>query len=85
MSGRSPLAALVDACRDEIVELVVRHRGRSAALFGSVARGEDTELSDIDLLVDFDPASSLFDVMHLEDDLRSLLGVDVVSCRVVGY
>ena len=50
-------------------------------MFGSVARGEDRVGSDIDFLIDFEPGSSLFDVMHLEDDLRRLLGchVDVVS------
>ena len=51
------------------------------AVFGSVARGEDDEASDIDFLVEFEPDSSLFDLLHLKDDLEELLGctVDVVS------
>ena len=50
-------------------------------LFGSVARGDDRPDSDIDLLVDFDRDSSLFDLMRMTRELEELLGhpVDVVS------
>ena len=77
----SRLASLVDQNRDEIVALVHQHRGRSIAVFGSVARGEDTEASDVDFLVEFDPTSSLLDLIHLEEALGALLGtrVDVIS------
>ncbi|HEY4410032.1 MAG TPA: nucleotidyltransferase family protein [Acidimicrobiia bacterium] len=73
--------ALVDEHRAEIADLARRHRGRSIAIFGSVARGEDDPGSDIDFLVDFEPGSSLFDLLHLQDELTELLGVpvDVVS------
>jgi predicted nucleotidyltransferase len=77
-----PLRAQVEANRDRIKALVVRHKGRAVALFGSVARGEEeTRDSDVDFLVDFEPGSSLFDLAELEDALASLLGrrVDVVS------
>ena len=47
--------AIVEARRDEIRALVRQHPGRSAALFGSVARGEDTAMSDIDFLVNIPP------------------------------
>lgn len=51
------------------------------AVFGSVARGEETESSDIDFLVEFEPGSSLFDLLHISEELEALLGVpvDVVS------
>jgi predicted nucleotidyltransferase len=73
--------ALIDEHRAAINEIVRRHRGRRAYLFGSVARGDDGPDSDVDVLVDFEPESSLFDLMHLQDDLAALLGcrVDVVS------
>lgn len=76
-----PLRALVEAHREEIKAIVARHKGRSVALFGSVARGEETPASDIDLLVDFGPRASLFDVVNIEFDVQDLLGckVDVVS------
>ena len=67
--------------RQEILQLVRAHRGRRAYLFGSLARGEETSSSDVDVLVEFEPGSSLFDLMHLEEALTDLLGVsvDVVS------
>lgn len=46
-------------------------------VFGSVARGEDTPSSDIDLLVDFPPGTTLLTVIGLEQALRALLGVGV--------
>ena len=50
-------------------------------MFGSVARGDETAASDIDFLVDFEPGSSLFDLLHISEELEQLLGVpvDVVS------
>jgi predicted nucleotidyltransferase len=73
--------ALVEQHRNEILAAVRRHRGRSAALFGSTARGDDAEQRDVHLLVDFELDSSLFDLAHLTDALEVLLGckVDVVS------
>lgn len=73
--------ALVEKRRREINDAVRRHRGRAIALFGSVARGDDSPTSDIDFLVEFEDGSSLFDLMHLEEELEALLGitVDVVS------
>jgi uncharacterized protein len=63
--------------------------GRTAAsfgashvrLFGSVARGEDTENSDVDFLVSMEPGRTLLDVARLEEQLEKLLGrrVDVVT------
>lgn len=73
--------AMVEVRRDEINELVRLHHGRSVFLFGSAARGDDHAASDFDFLVEFEPGSSLFDLMDLEEALELLLGapVDVVS------
>lgn len=51
------------------------------AVFGSVARGDESSSSDIDLLVEFEPGSSLFDLLHITEELEELLGVpvDVIS------
>ncbi len=75
------LLDLVREHRDEVQSAVQRHRGVSFKVFGSAARGEDTDASDIDLLVRFAPESSLFDLLHLSDELERILGrrVDVVS------
>lgn len=80
-ADRAPLRALVERHRDDIKAEAARHRGRRVRLFGSVARGEEREGSDIDLLVDFAPGSSLLDLMHLHSELEVLPRhpVDVVS------
>ncbi|HEV7721606.1 MAG TPA: nucleotidyltransferase family protein [Iamia sp.] len=72
---------LIEAKRTEIREVVQRHHGRTVAVFGSVARGDESPTSDIDLLVEFEPGSSLFDLLHISEELEALLGVsvDVVS------
>lgn len=57
-----------------------RHGVSRIRLFGSVARGQDTEDSDIDLLVDLPSEAGLFALMRLKHDLEEVLGcsVDVV-------
>ncbi len=46
-------------------------------VFGSVARGDDTEASDIDLLVDLAPGTGLLGLIGLQRELAELLGKDV--------
>lgn len=67
--------------RDEILRVAQAHGARKVRVFGSVARGEATESSDIDFLVEMEPDRSLLDMAALLSDLRDLLGrrVDVVS------
>ncbi len=76
--------------RAAIREAAERNNARVIALVGSVARGEDTDHSDYDFVVDFNTGVTLFDIGGLEADLEDLLGasVDVVprscvrdSCR----
>ncbi len=63
------------------MRVAARHGARNVRLFGSVARGEAGEKSDIDLLVEFEPGRSLLDHAGLMVELEELLGrkVDVVS------
>lgn len=77
LARESDLGSLIERHRTEILALVHRFRGRSIAVFGSVARGESTPASDVDFLVEFEPASSLLDLIHLEEALTALLGVEV--------
>lgn len=67
--------------RMEILAAATRHGARNVRVFGSVARGSDTSDSDIDLLVDFEPERSLYDLVGLQLDIESLLGrrTDVVT------
>lgn len=54
-----------------------------SSIFGSMARGEANENSDIDILVELPNDKTIFDLMELEDKLRVALGkkVDVVTYR----
>ena len=67
--------------REEILRIAAVHGARNLRVFGSVARGEADESSDIDLLVDMEPGRSLLDLAALFSDLSDLLGrkVDVVT------
>jgi len=70
--------------RKEILEILARYPMISnVRLVGSVARGEDTESSDIDFLVDTSPGTTLFDIGGLHEDLVDLLGVpvDIISSK----
>jgi len=63
--------------RDTILDIAHRYGAHDVRIFGSLARGDATEESDLDLLVRFDSGRSLFDHGGLIMDLRDLLGVKV--------
>ena len=67
--------------RSELLAIAERYGARDVRIFGSVARGEDTAESDVDLLVRFEKAATLLDQGRLIAELERLLGreVDVVS------
>ncbi len=73
----TPLRDLVDARRDEIKAIVARHHGRTVAIFGSVARGDEGPGSDIDFLVELDPGTRPFEILAIGADLEDALGVKV--------
>jgi predicted nucleotidyltransferase len=76
-------SALLEKHRAAIRDVVAMHRASNPRVFGSVLYDEDTEASDLDLLVDPADGMSLFDVGAIRWKLRDLLGisVDVVSPR----
>lgn len=67
--------------RNEILALATKAGVANVRVFGSAARCDDNEQSDLDLLVDWTPQTSRFDVGGLITDLQELLGmrVDVIS------
>lgn len=75
------LRDLLQAKREDVLRLAEQYGAHNVRIFGSVARGEDDEQSDIDLLVDMEPGRSLLDVVGLWQDLQELLecNVDVVT------
>ncbi|MDI9616881.1 MAG: nucleotidyltransferase family protein [Methanothrix sp.] len=77
------LSELLSAKREEILRICEKYGARNVRLFGSVARGEADEKSDVDLLVEMEAGRSLFDLGGLQYELEQLLGcpVDVVTER----
>ena len=72
--------------RQEVLDKLAASRGklkdmgvRSLSLFGSVARDEAAESSDIDLLVEFDRQVGLFDFVRVKQYLEQLLGVPEID------
>ena len=63
--------------REAILDIARRHGAHDVRVIGSVARGDANESSDLDLIVRFDPDSTLLDHGGLIMDLRDLLRVDV--------
>jgi predicted nucleotidyltransferase len=69
--------------RQEILKIAAKHGAYNVRLFGSVARGEADEHSDVDILVELGQDRSLLDLGGLLIDLETLLNrkVDVVTER----
>ena len=63
--------------REEILRIAAKHGARNIRVFGSVARGEADEKSDVDFLVEMEAHNSLLDVVALIQDLEDFLGLPV--------
>lgn len=67
----------LESNRIAIRAVVERHRARNARVFGSVLHGDDREGSDLDILVDPTPETTMFDIGAIRHELFQLLGVPV--------
>ncbi len=74
---QAPTLDMVKANQTQIMAFVRQYHGLSVQVFGSVARGDATETSDIDLLVNFDDEASIYDHSGLRRELTELLGYEV--------
>lgn len=70
--------------RSAVLRIARKHGARSVRIFGSVARGEATRESDIDLLVELEPGRGLFQQAAMLLELQDLLGRDVDVVTVEG-
>ncbi len=77
------LEQLLKEKREEILRIAAKYGARNVRVFGSTARREADEKSDIDFLVDMEPGRSLLDLGGFQYELEQLLGrpVDVVTER----
>jgi uncharacterized protein len=63
--------------REDIRRIVESRCATNPRVFGSVLNGSDSETSDLDILVDPTPETSIFDIGEIRYQLRTLLGVPV--------
>lgn len=63
--------------RAAIREIALRHRVTNVRVFGSALHGDDTEDSDLDLLVDPAPATTLMDIAKIQVEVAQLLNITV--------
>jgi len=76
-----PLEELVQVKRSDILRTAAKYGALNVRVFGSVARGNADEQSDLDLLVDMEAGHILFDIGGLLTGLEEILGcsVDIVT------
>ena len=71
------LQTLLEQKREQVLETAARYGAYDVRVFGSVARSEANDASDIDILVNMEPGWSLMDLGGLLYDLQKLLGIEV--------
>lgn len=80
-------ATIPESLKEVIIPILRKHDVIHAGIFGSFARGDQTPQSDIDILIEFDPAKrkSLFDLSALAIELEDALGreVDLVTYQAL--
>jgi predicted nucleotidyltransferase len=78
---RSPTLAAIRDLREEIVDVVSSFGGSNVRVFGSVARGDADEHSDVDLLIDVPSGTGLFTVEGIAEALEAVVPwrVDVMT------
>jgi len=71
--------------KQKIIKILKKHGAKKAGIFGSYARGEQDEQSDIDILVEFNKKISLFDFVGVKLELEDALErkVDLVEYKVI--
>lgn len=79
------LKELLQENREEILKIATQHGAYNLRIFGSVARGEERQDSDVDFLVEMEGDRNLLDRIGLMQDLEDLLGrkVNVATVKVL--
>lgn len=70
-------STLLEQNREQIKQIILKHNVLNPRVFGSVLNGTDTESSDLDILVDPTPITSLFDIGAIRFDLKVMLHIEV--------
>lgn len=70
-------SVLLERHRDEVRAIALAHRVTNPRVFGSALRGDDSDSSDLDVLVDPTAYTTLFDLASIAVELEDRLGVEV--------
>lgn len=70
-------STLLEKNREQIKQIILEQNVLNPRVFGSVLNGTDTELSDLDILVDPTPTTSLFDIGAIRFELKAMLHIEV--------
>ncbi len=75
----------IEEIKEKIIPVLRKHQIKRAGIFGSVASGETTKKSDVDLLVELSNKISLLEFVGIEYELEDLLGtkVDLVEYQAI--
>lgn len=75
----------IEEIKEKILPILKRYHAKRAGLFGSVAKGETNEKSDIDILVELGKEFSLLDIARINRELEEALGrkVDLVEYEAI--
>ena len=75
----------IEQIKEKIIPILRKHRITRAGIFGSVARGANTDKSDIDILVEFGNKISLLDFVAIKHEIEDLLEkqVDLVEYQAI--
>ena len=71
------MAIKVDTIKPQIAEILLKHGVKRASFFGSLARGDTVDSSDIDILVDLAADKSLLDLVAIKLEIEDVLGISV--------
>jgi uncharacterized protein len=79
LTGERPMkpSEALQLHREDIRHIVEQHHAKNPRVFGSVIVGQDTEDSDLDLLVDTTKETTIFDIAKIQNQLQKLLNVPV--------
>ncbi len=67
----------MDKVIDKLVSILKKHGAKKIEIFGSYARGEQKETSDLDVIVEFEKRKSLLEIVGIEQELEDALGIKV--------
>ena len=67
----------MDKVIDKLVSILKKHGAKKIEIFGSYARGEQEETSDLDVIVEFEKRKSLLELVGIEQELEDNLGIKI--------